>query len=80
MSNEANSGASERAYRVNSQGSAEEWSEEVMARNAGEAVWLAHASRDEGSGAQYTVTPVDGSEPARNFTVGQSRSEAPFSE
>lgn len=79
VSEETKSEASEKAYRVSAQGSAEEWSKEVTARNGGEAVWLAHASRDEESGAQYTVSAVDGSERARNFTVGQSRSEAPYS-
>jgi hypothetical protein len=54
--------------------------DEVIARNAGEAVWLAHAKRGEPSGAQYTVVALDGSEPPRNFTVGQSRAEAPYTD
>jgi hypothetical protein len=75
-----NGKANERVYRVTLNDAVDGWAEEVMARNAGEAVWLAHAERDQPSGAPYTVTAVDGSEPARNFTVGQSRSEAPFSD
>lgn len=71
--------AGEKVYAVTWLDSAEPRSDEVAARNAGEAVWLVHARHNDPSGTTYTVVPVDGTEPPRNFTVGHPRQEAPFS-
>ncbi len=50
-----------------------EGTEEVKARNAGEAVWLIHARTRQPEGTQYSVVPQDKSESPCNFTVGRSR-------
>ena len=70
----------EKLYAVTWEDSAEQRSDEIAARNAGEAVWLVHARNKEPEGVQYTVAPLDASEPPRNFTVGHARTQAPFSD
>jgi hypothetical protein len=70
----------ERIYEVTWGEALAESSEEVKARNAGEAVWLVHAQNKHPEGTQYIVVPVDKSEPPRNFTVGHAPRNAPFSE
>jgi hypothetical protein len=70
----------EKVYVVVWQDSVEERSDEVAAHNAGEAVWLIHTRHNDPGGAQYNVVPADATEPARNFTVGHNRQEAPFSD
>jgi hypothetical protein len=69
----ANLQAGEKVYTVAYQNAEEEHRSDVAARNAGEAAWLVHARNKDPAGTQYTVAPVDGSEPARNFTVGNPR-------
>ena len=69
----------EKTYAVRWQKAAGECSDEVAARNAGEAVWLVHARHEGPAGSRYTVTPLDGSEPDRSFTVGHPRGESPYS-
>ena len=68
----AQSPRTERTYVVSWGAPLEEDSEEVEARNAGEAVWLVHARNRHPEGTQYSVAPQDKSESPRNFTVGRS--------
>jgi hypothetical protein len=70
----------ERIYRVSWGDDFLEGSEEVEARNGGEAVWLVHSRNNQPEGTQYAVEPVDKSEPPRNFTVGHTTRGAPFSD
>jgi hypothetical protein len=80
MASEADAQAGDKVYVVVWQDHEDERSDEVPARNAGEAVWLVHARHHDAAGARYTVRPADNSEPPRNFTVGQARTEAPYSD
>ena len=80
MTAKTNPQAGDKIYVVTWGDSAEQRSEEVAARNAGEAVLLVHGRRHDPPGTRYVVAPTDATEPPRNFTVGHARAEAPFSD
>ena len=79
MAAETDIQAGEKVYVVTWLAGSEQRSDEVTARNAGEAVWLVHARHNDPAGTAYAVVPLDKTEPPRNFTVGHPRQEAPFS-
>lgn len=72
MSPQENPPPGEKIYVVAWNDAVDQRSEQVAARNAGEAVWLVHARSKDPAGASYTVAPLDETEPARNFTVGRA--------